>query len=95
MGCSNSKIEHQDNQAHEKLVIRYEANGYLDQGIIDDIRKEQLRIKAISAYEYALPIVGIEQWHKGFLKEAEHGDWLIYKDRASKIPIITANTTTP
>ena len=31
-GCSNSKIENQDNQANEKLVIRYECNGYLDQG---------------------------------------------------------------
>ena len=95
LGCSNSKTEVQENKTLEKLVINYETNGYLDQDIVDDLRIEQMRIKAISAYEYALPIVGVEQWHKGFLKEANHGDWLIYKDRSSKIPIITANTTTP
>lgn len=77
------------------IKVKYEDNGYLDQSIVDDIRNEQLRIKAISAFEYALPIVGLEQWHKGFLMEANHGDWLIYENRAAKIPIITANTTTP
>lgn len=88
LGCSNATQT-------DKLVVSYEENGYLNQNIVDDIRREHLRIKAISAYEYALPIVGLEQWHKGFLKEASHGDWLIYKNRATKIPIITANTTTP
>jgi len=75
--------------------VKYDANGYLDQSIINDIRDEQLRIKAISAFEYALPIVGLEQWHKGFLQQGQHGDWLIYENRATKIPIITANATTP
>jgi len=76
-------------------MVAYESNGYLDQSLVEGIRDEQLRIKAISAYEYALPIVGLEQWHKGFLKEANYGDWLIYDSRESKIPILTANTTTP
>ncbi len=73
----------------------YEDNGYINQDIVEDIRDEQARIKAISAYEYALPIVGLEQWYKGFLQQAKYGDWLIYENRATKIPIITANTTTP
>ena len=77
------------------LVIDFEDNGYLKEELVQSIRDEHMRVKAVSAYEYALPIVGIEQWHKGFLQEANYGDWLIYTDRETKIPIITANTTTP
>lgn len=77
------------------VKVEFEDNGYLKQDLVNGIRDEQLRIKAISAYEYALPIVGLEKWHQGFLQEAKYGDWLIYQDRATKIPIITANTTTP
>lgn len=87
--CSNPKSE--KNQA----LINFDSNGYLDQSVISDIRKEHLRIKAVSAFEYALPIVGVETWHQGFLKEAKHGDWLIYDNQDSKIPILTGNTTTP
>ncbi|MGI9354446.1 MAG: DUF1254 domain-containing protein [Rhizobiaceae bacterium] len=77
------------------IRVELEDNGYLKQELVTRIGEEQLRVKAISAYEYALPIIGLEQWHQGFLQEANHGDWLIYTDRATKIPIITANTTTP
>ena len=76
-------------------TVAYERNGYLDQSLVEGIRDEQLRVKAISAYEYALPIVGLERWHQGFLEEAEYGDMLIYVSRESKFPILTANTTTP
>ena len=81
--------------SHSAVSVKYLDNGYLDQGIIEDLKDEQMRIKAISAYEYSLPIVGLEQWHTGFLQQAEHGDWLLYENRATKVPIITANTTTP
>ena len=74
-------------------LVAFESNGYLKPDRIEPLRKEQVRIKAISAYEYALPIVGLEQWHEGFLMEAKYGDWLIYETRESKIPIITANIT--
>ena len=99
IGCNNQN-EKNDNGAENNsetsiVQVKFEDNGYLDQSTISDIRDEQLRVKAISAYEYALPIVGIEVWHKGFLKEANHGDWLIYDNQESKIPILTANTTTP
>lgn len=94
-GCSNLEKEVQVNSTSDQQLINYESNGYLNQDVVDDLRIEQMKIKAISAYEYALPIVGIEQWHKGFLKEAKHGDWLVYSNRSAKIPIITANTTTP
>lgn len=76
-------------------LVQFEDNGYLAASVIDPLRDEQMRVKAVSAYEYALPIVGMEVWHKGFLLEAEHGDWLIYENRLTKTPIITANTTTP
>lgn len=90
--CKETKVK--EDKVTEGLVA-FESNGYLKPDRIDAIRKEQARIKAVSAYEYALPIVGLEQWHKGFLQQAEYGDWLIYENRATKIPIITANTTTP
>ncbi len=92
VGCQQKQEINTDNQ---RVQVEYEKNGYLKQEIIEDIRDEQLRVKAISAYEYAIPIVGIEQWHKGFLTEANYGDWVIYETRESKIPILTANTTTP
>ncbi len=99
IGCTNPALKkdmESGNQTEVKsITVKYEDNGYLDQSIIDEIRDEQVRIKAISAFEYALPIVGLEQWHKGFLTEANHGDWVIYDNRESKLPIITANTTTP
>jgi hypothetical protein len=84
-----------NNSETTSVQVKFEDNGYLDQSTISDIRDEQLKVKAISAYEYALPIVGIEVWHKEFLKEANHGDWLIYDNQKSKAPILTANTTTP
>ncbi|MGB0596495.1 MAG: DUF1254 domain-containing protein [Rubripirellula sp.] len=77
------------------IKVEFEDNGYVKQELVNGIRDEQLRVKAVSAYEYALPIVGLEQWHQGFLQEANYGEWLIYADRETKIPIITANTTTP
>ena len=92
VGCQQKQEIKTDNQ---RVQVEYENNGYLKQDIIEDIRDEQLRVKAISAYEYAIPIVGIEQWHKGFLTEANYGDWVIYETRESKTPILTANTTTP
>jgi len=77
------------------IKVDFEDNGYLKQELVNGIRDEHLRVKAVSAYEYALPIVGLEKWHQGFLQEANYGEWLIYADRETKIPILTANTTTP
>jgi hypothetical protein len=79
----------------DRFVIEYEDNGYLEHALVDAVRDEQLRAQAITAHEYALPIVALERWHAGFLQEANHGDWLIYEERDQKIPILTANTTTP
>ena len=92
IGCKTETLE---NEGKEVVNVEFEDNGYLKSDLIEPIRDEQLRIKAISAYEYALPIVALEQWHKGFLLEAQYGDWLIYETRESKTAILTANTTTP
>ncbi|MBB3696750.1 DUF1214 domain-containing protein [Flammeovirga yaeyamensis] len=73
----------------------YLDNGYLDNESVEDLRKTQMYVKAVSAYEFALPIVGLEQWRKNFLKEAEYGDFLLYDNLDQKISIITANKTTP
>ena len=91
-GC---KTETTENEGIEVIKIEYENNGYLKSDLIDPIRDEQLRIKAISAHEYSLPIVGVEQWRRGLLSEGDYGDWIIYKTRGSKLPILTANATTP
>lgn len=93
IGC---KPEIQIDKKEIKVIkIEYEDNGYLKQSIVEKIRDEQLRIKAISAHEYALPIVAVEQWKRGLLTEADYGDWVIYRTRESKLPILTANATTP
>lgn len=95
-GCNENAQTNKNNETNDlKSIVKFESNGYLLPSSIEPIRDEQMRIKAISAYEYALPIVGLEQWHQGFLKQAKYGDWLIYENRATKVPIITANTTTP
>ena len=94
IGCKEANQQEKNVEANNALV-QFEDNGYLVPSTIEPIRDEQMRIKAVSAYEYALPIVGIEQWHKGFLQQAEYGDWLLYENRLTKVPIITANTTTP
>lgn len=90
-GCNNNQNQLKDN----KFIVEFEENGYIKNTSVNQVKKEHLRIKAISAYEYALPIVAMEEWHKNFLKEAKHSDWLIYDNQASKKPILTANTTTP
>lgn len=75
--------------------IEYHPNGYLTEASVETLRQEQMEIKAVSAYEFALPIVGIQKWHLGFLEESNHGDWLFYDNLSQKIPILTANQTTP
>jgi hypothetical protein len=44
------------------IRVEFEVNGALKSELINSIRDEHLRVKAISAYEYALPIVVVEQW---------------------------------
>jgi hypothetical protein len=77
-------------------IVEFESNGYLAKSSINQVGLEYLKSKAISAYEYALPIVAIEQWHKGYLNETKnYGDWIIYNNRESKMPILTSNDVTP
>lgn len=96
IGCTEAKKQEPiAKTVKAESLVQFEDNGYLVPSTIEPIKEEQMRIKAISAYEYALPIVGLEQWHKGFLQQAEYGDWLLYENRLTKVPIITANTTTP
>ena len=75
--------------------VEYYDNGYLKEDSVESLRTEQYLIKALTAYELAIPIVGIQQWHLGFLSDAEYGDWVFYDNHAQKIPILTANQTTP
>ncbi len=48
-----------------------------------------------AAYEMAIPIAGYAAWWKGFLDEAEYGDWVLYDNYDQKSPILTSNITTP
>lgn len=89
--CNNNESKLKENG----FVVEFEDNGYIKNSSVEVVKREHLKVKAISAYEYALPIVAMEEWHKNFLKEAIHSDWLIYDNQASKKPILTANTTTP
>ncbi|MDJ0594942.1 MAG: hypothetical protein QNJ72_34020 [Pleurocapsa sp. MO_226.B13] len=49
--------------------IEYYDNGYLTEESVEKLRKEQYTIKAIAAYEFALPIAAIQKWHLGFLQD--------------------------
>ena len=95
--CSSPNAEEESSAKDSDVrpTVAFEENGYLKQELVDPIRYEQSLMRATSAFEYALPIVGLEEWHKGFLEESAHGNWLIYEDYATKVPILTANTTTP
>ena len=75
--------------------IEYYDNGYLTEESVEKLRKEQYAIKVTVAYEFALPIAAIQKWHLGFLEDGEYGDWVFYDNLAQKIPILTANQTTP
>ena len=93
----NQNPKESETQVNSYLAAEaeYEINGYLKSESVENLRKAHMEIKAISAYEFALPIVGIQKWHLGFLGEAEHGDWVYYDNLAQKAPILTANQTTP
>lgn len=70
----------------------FEDNGYLSHESVEELRRVQMGVKAVSAYEFALPINGLQQWHRGFLQDAEHGDWVLYDSLAQKAPILTSGT---
>ncbi len=75
--------------------VKYYPNGYLTDESVEKLRTEQMEIKAVSAYEFALPIAGIQKWHLGFLEDGNYGDWVFYDNQGQKIPILTANQSTP
>ena len=62
---------------------------------VESLRVTQMEIQATTAYEFSIPIAGYAKWHQGFLSEAEYGDWVFYDTYAQKVPILTANITTP
>ncbi len=84
-----------DSPSSVPVEIEYYDNGYLKEDSIERLVAEQYLIKAVTAYELALPIASVQKWHRAFLEEAEYGDWLFYDEHAQKVPILTANQTTP
>ncbi len=77
-------------------LVQYESNGYLNKTVVPKLKREYKLMKAVSAYEYGLPILGIYTWYKGYLTETnELGNWIILNNRESKLPLMTANNTTP
>ena len=77
------------------IDVDYYDNGYLKEESVERLRVTQIEIQATTAYEFALPIAGYMGWHKGFLSEANYGDWVFYDNYDQKAPILTANVTTP
>ena len=77
------------------VSLSFEDNGYLTHESVEELRRAQMLVKAVSAYEFALPINGLQQWHLGFLQDAEHGDWVLYDSLEQKAPILTSNESTP
>lgn len=63
-----------DSPSSGSVEIEYYDNGYLKEDSIERLVAEQYLIKAVTAYELALPIASVQKWHRAFLKEAEYGD---------------------
>lgn len=94
--CSkNQKRSDSQGDSYLAAEVKYHSNGYLTSESVENLRLMQMEVKAISAYEFALPIAGIQKWHLGFLEDGDYGDWVLYDNLAQKIPILTANQTTP
>ena len=77
------------------IDVDYYGNGYLKEDSVERLRVTQIEIQATAAYEFSIPIAGYMKWHQGFLSEANYGDWVFYDIYAQKVPILTANITTP
>ncbi len=96
IGCQqNQKKSDISVNSYLAAEAEYETNGYLKPESVENLRKAHMEIKAISAYEFALPIAGIQKWHLGFLEDGQHGDWVFYDNLAQKLPILTSNQSTP
>jgi hypothetical protein len=95
LACTDSSKTVDATPEQSDNSVKYLPNGYLTPESVETLRTEQFLIKAVTAYELAIPIVGVERWHQGFLTEAEHGDWVFYDNLSQKVPILTANQTTP
>ncbi|NOX84847.1 MAG: DUF1254 domain-containing protein [Chlorobi bacterium] len=57
------------------------------------MKKDYKLMKAVSAYEYGLPTLGIYTWYKGLTETNELGDWIILNSREAKLPLMTGNNT--
>ncbi len=77
------------------VSLSFEDSGYLSHESVEELRRAQMAVKAVSAYEFALPINGLQRWHLGVLEDAEHGDRVLYESLAQKAPILTSNESTP
>jgi len=77
------------------IDVEYYDNGYLKEESVERLRVTQIEIQATTAYEFSLPIANYAKWQQGVLSEANYGDWVFYDTYAQKVPIITANSTTP
>ena len=67
------------------LRSEYYDFDYLKEESVERLRVAQWKIQATAAYEFAVPIAGYAAWWKGFLAEAEYGDWLLYDSYDQKV----------
>ena len=94
VSCGEKAVE-KDNVHVLDLKTEYYDFDYLKEESVERLRVAQWHIQATAAYEFAIPIAGYAAWWKGFLAEAEYGDWVLYDSYNQKVPILTSNITTP
>ena len=77
-------------------VLEFKPNGYPTDETVVQVREEIDYQRAVQAYLQLLPAVGIMQWYNAhFELGGKTGDWIIYDTAELKMPILTANATTP
>ena len=77
-------------------VLEYLPNGYPTLETIKAVQTEKDYQRAVQAYLQLIPAVGLMQWYNAHFKlGGKAGDWIIYDTTGLKMPILTANATTP
>ena len=93
--CKSDNADDLDQRDVLDLRTEYYDFDYLKEDSVERLRIAQWNIQATAAYEFAIPIAGYAAWWKGFLSEADYGDWVLYDTYNQKVPILTSNITTP
>lgn len=77
-------------------LVELLPNGYLSEASTRAVRREMDFQRGTQAYLQLLPLVAVMQWKNAHeAMGGGPGDWIVYDTVELKLPILTANATTP